>query len=121
VDAFSVVTEDPQWIHQSGAKERGSPFGGAISHGYLTLSLTSRLCEEAIPQLEGVKAGVNYGLDKVRFVSPVHVGKRIRSKVKLVKIEEIKGGIQNELEVTVEVEGGKKPALVFIWLTRIYF
>jgi len=120
VDAFSVVTGDPQWIHTSEAADMGSPFGGPIAHGYLVLSLTSLLTQPSLPMLTGTKMGVNYGLNKVRFVSPVKVGARIRARIKLVDVETVKGGVQNTLGVTIEVEGSDKPAIVFEWITRLY-
>jgi acyl dehydratase len=84
VDAFSQVTGDPQWIHQRDAKEKGSPFGGPIAHGFLVVALASYLAEGTTPGLQGTKMGVNYGLDSLRFVSPVPVGKRIRMRMTLV-------------------------------------
>jgi acyl dehydratase len=84
VDAFSQVTGDPQWIHQRDAKEKGSPFGGPIAHGFLVVPLASYLAEGTTPALKGAKMGVNYGIDSLRFVAPVPVGKKIRMRMTLV-------------------------------------
>eukprot|EP01099_Mayorella_cantabrigiensis_P002252 TRINITY_DN199_c0_g1_i2.p1 TRINITY_DN199_c0_g1~~TRINITY_DN199_c0_g1_i2.p1 ORF type:complete len:210 (+),score=54.88 TRINITY_DN199_c0_g1_i2:43-630(+) len=121
VDAFATVTVDPQWIHQKDAGEKGSPFGGPIVHGFLTLSLIPFLLGQVLPKLEGVRMGVNYGFNKIRFVSPVHVGKSVRIRVTLKAVEEISSGVQLVLAVTVDVEGSKKPSVVMEWLTRMYF
>ena len=120
VDAFADVTGDHQWIHvdpERAAKE--SPFGGPIAHGYLTLSLLPMLLPQII-QITGFKMGVNYGTDKVRFPAPVPVGSRVRAGATLDSAEPIDGGIAMAVTVTVEVEGGSKPAMVATSLSRRY-
>lgn len=128
VDAFAVTTADPQWIHTSDAVRMGSPFGSPVAHGFLTLSLLPYLVAKAVPAtIEGTKLAVNYGLNKVRFISPVPVGKSIRAVVKLAALDKVEqkgsqgAGIQNTYLITVEVEGSDKPALTAEWLTRVYF
>jgi acyl dehydratase len=120
-------TADPQWIHTSEAKALGSPFGGPIAHGFLTLSLLPYLFSKVKPTISGAKMGVNYGLNKVRFMSPVPVGSQIRAIATLQEVQEIeqKGqqskGIQNIYNITVEVEGSKKSALNAETIIRVYF
>jgi acyl dehydratase len=124
VDAFATTTGDPQWIHGKDAKKLGSPFGGPIAHGFLVVSLAAYFGQQALPVLDGVKMGVNYGIDKLRFVSPVPVGKNARMRGTLVEVKELDGpmkGLQNTVRCSIEVEGAKKPSLVFDWLTRVYF
>lgn len=119
IDGFADATEDHQWIHVDAEKARGGPFGTTIAHGFLTLSLLPRLVQ-GVYRVDGVKMGVNYGLNKVRFTSPVPVGSRIRAKVDLVDVTDVSGGVQLTLAVTVEMDGSEKPALVAEWLTRQY-
>lgn len=123
VNAFADATGDHQWIHVDPERAAKGPFGGTIAHGYLTLSLTMLLSRE----MDGVrvsfpaKMGVNYGLNRVRFVSPVPVGKRIRLRNKLLNIEEPGPNIvQLTYQQTVEIEGSEKPALVSEWIGRHY-
>src|SRR3954470_7248148 len=123
VNAFADATGDHQWLHVDPERAAKGPFGGTIAHGYLTLSLTLLLGRE----MEGIKISlkskmsVNYGLTRVRFVSPVPVGKRIRLRSKLVNIEEPGPGIaQLTYQHTVEIEGSEKPALVAEWIGRHY-
>ena len=117
IDAFADATEDWQFIHVDPEAAARTPFGGTIAHGFLTLSLLSKMTYEATPVLEGVVMGINYGFDKVRFLQPVRAGSRVRGRFKLVSVED-KGGnrwlIKNE--VTVEIEGQDKPALIAEWL-----
>ena len=120
VNAFADATGDHQWIHvdpERAAKE--SPFGGPIAHGYLTLSLLPMLVPQIV-EITGFKMGVNYGTDKVRFPSPVPVGSRVRAGATLDSAEPIDGGIAMAVTVTVEVEGGTKPAMVATSLSRRY-
>ena len=118
IDAFAEVTEDWQFIHVDPVAAKATPFGGAIAHGFLTLSMLSAIAYDALPRVEGVAMGVNYGFDKVRFVSPVRAGARIRGRFKL---EALTRRSPTELQainaVTVEVEGADKPALVAQWLS----
>ena len=98
-----------------------TPFGGTIAHGFLTLSLLSRMAADAMPRPEGVKMGVNYGFERVRFMAPVRSGKRIRGRFRLVRCEEKRPGQwQFVHEVTVEIEGEDKPALVADWIGLIF-
>ena len=111
VQAFAAATGDRQWIHLDAERAAAGPFGGTIAHGYLTLSLTPLVLEEAV-QLDGVAAVVNYGIDRLRFPAPVPVGARVRGIVELVQAEEIAGGIQAVWKLTYEIEGAPKPACV---------
>ena len=117
IDAFAEVTNDHQFIHVNPELARQTPFGTTIAHGFLTLSLASGMSYEAVAPLEGVVMGVNYGFDKLRFLAPVPVNSRVRGRFKLLSAEDKGGGrwlIKHEL--TVEIEGGDKPALIAEWL-----
>jgi len=121
INQFADCTEDWQYIHVDPDKAAKTPFGGTIAHGFLTLSMLSAMVYQ-MPSIEGVTMGVNYGMNKVRFVSPVPVGSRIRGRFVLDKFEEIRPGeVQTTTTVTVEIEGKDKPALVAEWLGRRYF
>jgi acyl dehydratase len=117
IDAFADATEDHQFIHIDPAAAAQTPFGGTIAHGFLTLSLLSRMAAEAMLIPEGVKMAVNYGLDRVRFLAPVRSGKRVRGRFALDAVEE-KAPDQLLLRhtVTVEIDGEEKPALTAVWL-----
>jgi acyl dehydratase len=118
VDRFAEVTLDDQFLHVDPERARATPFGGTIAHGFLTLALLTPLCLPFIPELANRALVVNYGFDKVRFVSPVRVGKRIRGVAKLGAVEERKpGNVMIRVDVTVEIEGEDKPALVAEWLS----
>ena len=120
VNQFADATGDHQWIHvdpERAAKE--SPFGGPIAHGYLTLSLLPMLVPQIV-EITGFRMGVNYGTEKVRFPSPVPVGSRIRAGATLDSADPIDGGIAMAVTVTVEVEGGSKPAMVATVVYRRY-
>ncbi|MFZ6720962.1 MaoC family dehydratase [Undibacterium sp. Ji49W] len=120
VNTFADATGDHQWIHLDVERaKRESPFGGPIAHGFLTLSLLPMLVANAI-HLSYVKMGVNYGLNKVRFPSPVPVGSRLRARMKLLQIEDIKDGAQLSWEVTIEREGQDKPVCVAESISRCY-
>lgn len=119
VNQFADATDDHQWIHVDADRAKDGPFGTTIAHGFLTLSLLPRLVS-GIYRVEGVRMGVNYGLNKVRFTSPLPVGSRVRARVELVDVSDIDGGVQLTTKVTVEVEGSERPALVAEWLTRQY-
>ena len=118
VDLFADATGDHQWIHVDVARAAAeSPFGGPIAHGYLTLALSNLF----LPQLlavAGASAGVNYGTGKVRFPSPVPVGSRIRGGAAISSVEEIAGGLQTAITITIQVEGREKPACVVESLSR---
>ncbi|MBI2423744.1 MAG: MaoC family dehydratase [Candidatus Hydrogenedentes bacterium] len=112
VQRFADATNDRQWIHVDPERAlRESPFGGPIAHGYLTLSLISGMMEE-IWTFKGVAMALNYGLNKVRFPSPVRVGARIRAAAKLLEVTPLEGGVQCVVGVTIEIEGQPKPACV---------
>jgi acyl dehydratase len=120
VNQFAEATEDRQWIHVDPERaKRESPFRQTIAHGFLTLSLLSELGKRAM-SVGGVRMGINYGLNRVRFVSPVPAGARIRGRFVLAGVEEIKGGVQAIWNVTVEREGSEKPCCVAEWLVRYY-
>ena len=120
INQFAEATEDRQWIHVDPERSaRESPFKETIAHGFLTLSLLSALGKRAIA-VGGVRIGINYGLDRVRFVSPVPAGSRIRGRFTLSALTYIQGGAQATWNVTVERDGGEKPACVAEWLVRYY-
>lgn len=120
INQFAEATEDRQWIHTDPERAaRESRFKQTIAHGFLTLSLLSELARLAM-SVGGLRMGINYGLNRVRFISPVPAGARIRGRFKLALMEEIKGGAQATWEVTVEREGGDKPCCVAEWLVRYY-
>lgn len=117
VNQFADVTEDHQFIHVNPEMAKMTPFGGPIAHGFLTLSLLSKFSEQGGLVIEGVKMGVNYGFEKVRFLAPVKVGKKVRGHFKLKAAEEKRPGqFLLTYEITVEIEGEEKPALVADWL-----
>ena len=120
INLFAEATEDRQWIHTDPERAaRESPFKVTIAHGFLTLSLLSELGKRALA-VGGVRMGINYGLNRVRFVAPVPAGARIRGRFTLNAVEEIKGGAQATWSVTVEREGNDKPCCVAEWLVRYY-
>ena len=120
VNTFADATGDHQWIHVDTEKAATGPFGGTIAHGYLTVSLVIPLFVELL-DIQGVGMGVNYGLDKLRFPSPVRVGSRIRLHATVVSVEDVPGdGVQVSLDFTVEVEGSDKPACIARALYRYY-
>ena len=120
VNLFAEATGDYQWIHVDPEKAAAGPFGATIAHGYLTLSLLPRFFESSMEIIES-RMGVNYGLNKVRFMAPVPVGSRLRARMKLLSAEPIDGsGLQMAWEVTVEREGAAKPVCVAEALVRRY-
>ncbi|CAL9342391.1 MaoC family dehydratase [Streptomyces sp. enrichment culture] len=120
VNTFADATDDHQWIHTDPERAKTGPFGGPIAHGYLTLSLIIPLFNELL-EIDGVSMSVNYGLDKVRFPSPVPVGARIRLHGVVDSVEDVKGdGVQMRLTFTVETEGSTKPACVAQAVYRHY-
>ncbi len=117
IDAFAEVTEDRQFLHVDPVAAAATPFGGAIAHGFLTLSMLSAMAYDAVPRVEGAVVGVNYGFDKVRFVAPVSAGARIRGRFKLMAVtRRTEAEWQTRNAVAVEIEGAAKPALVAEWL-----
>jgi acyl dehydratase len=117
IDQFADATGDHQWIHVDPPRAASGPFGTTIAHGYLTLSLSNALLPEIV-EVRGFAMGVNYGTGKVRFPAPVPVGSRIRASVRLVEAVDVAGGIQTTMAITVEIEGGSKPACVIESLSR---
>ncbi len=121
IDAFAETTEDPQFIHIDPVRAAETQFGGTIAHGFLTLSLLSRMAADAMLRPEAIKMGVNYGFEKVRFVAPVRAGKRVRGRFTLARFDEKKPGqYQFTHAVTVEIEGEDKPALLADWIGMIF-
>jgi acyl dehydratase len=120
VDAFADATLDHQWIHQAGPPADAGPFGGPIAHGYLTLSMLPHLMENLPPLVENRRLAVNYGLDKVRFITPVRVGSRVRARAALAAVDPIEDGVQVKIAVAVELEGSARPAAAVETLTRLY-
>jgi acyl dehydratase len=119
VNLFADATDDHQWIHVDPERAKDGPFGGAIAHGFLSLSLTVKFWSELF-DVTGVTTKVNYGLDKVRFVSPVKVGARVRGGAVIAEVTEIPGGLQFAVDQVIEIEGGSKPAVVARGLYRFY-
>ncbi|MFD9538680.1 MaoC family dehydratase [Streptomyces sp. NPDC060022] len=120
IDQFAEATGDHQWIHVDPERAATGPFGTTIAHGYLTLSLLPAFVPQ-IMRVEGVKMGINYGSNKVRFPSTVPVGSRLRATGVLKNVEEVGGGVQVTTLVTIEREGGDKPACVAEAVSRFYF
>ena len=120
IDTFADATGDHQWIHVDPERAKQGPFGTTIAHGYLTLSLIPSLGGGSLG-LDGVRMGINYGLDRVRFITPVKVGSRVRARRKLLDVTEGEGFVQMKVEVTVEIDGEAKPACVAETLSRAYF
>jgi acyl dehydratase len=119
IDMFADATDDHQWIHIDAEKAKDGPFGTTIAHGFLTLSLLPALVK-GVYRVDGVKMGINYGLNKVRFTSPLPVGSKVRGNVELLDVADVTGGVQLTTKITVEIEGSERPALVAEWLTRQY-
>lgn len=119
VDGFATVTGDHQWIHVDVERAKAGPFGGTIAHGYLTMSLVNFFLPDLI-EVKGFAHAVNVGADRLRFISPVRVGARIRAVGEVVDVEEVKGGVQSIVRVTVEIENEQKPACVVDTISRYY-
>jgi acyl dehydratase len=111
VDTFADATGDHQWIHVDVERARTGPFGGTIAHGYLTLGLVIPLWEEIL-QVGGVSMGINYGLNRLRFPAPVPVGSKVRLHARVLSAEDVPRGVQLTVALSVEVQGGDKPAAV---------
>lgn len=121
IDAFSALTEDPNPIHTDAAHAATTPMGTTIAHGFLTLSLLAPMAVDVLGKLAGQRLSLNYGLDRLRFVSPVPSGARIRGRFTLVAVEErAPGEFTLTHDVTAEVEGSDRPALVARWIERRY-
>ena len=117
IDQFADATGDHQWIHVDPERAAAGPFGTTIAHGYLTLSLSNALLPDIV-EVKGVSMGINYGVGKVRFPAPVPVGSRIRARAELASAEDVPGGVQTTVLITVELEGSDKPACVIESLSR---
>jgi acyl dehydratase len=122
INKFADATGDHQFIHIDVEKAKMTPFGQTIAHGFLTLSLIPMLSAKAdLPRLAGIKMGVNYGSDKLRFLAPVKSGKRVRAHFKLVSMDEKRPGQwQSMQEVSIEIEGEDKPALICEWISQFF-
>jgi len=122
IDGFAEATEDRQWIHvDPGRAQRESPYGTTIAHGFLTLSLLSHFLKQAIQIRSGVRMAINYGLNRVRFPSPVRADSQIRARVSLLSLKEIPGAVEATFSITVEAQGTEKPCCVADWIVRYYF
>ena len=119
VNAFADATGDHQWIHVDVERAKSGPFGGPIAHGYLTLSLAPTLLAEIL-NVTGIGMSINYGLNKLRFPSPVPVGSKVRAGAALASLEDVAGGVQCTLALTFEIEGATKPVCVAEILFRYY-
>jgi acyl dehydratase len=119
VNLFADAVDDHQWIHVDPQRAASGPFGAPIAHGFLSLSLATKFWTDLL-DVEGVTTKVNYGLDKVRFISPVKVGARVRMTAVIAEVAEVAGGYQLTVDQTIEIEGGSKPAVVARGLYRFY-
>ncbi|RFA09102.1 enoyl-CoA hydratase [Subtercola boreus] len=119
IDQFAVATGDDQWIHVDPVRAADGPFGTTIAHGFLTLSLLIPFWGELL-DVDGVRSKVNYGLDRVRFTSPVPVGSRLRMTATITEITDVKDGVQITIDAIIEAEGSTRPAVVVTFLCRFY-
>ncbi|QJQ31358.1 MaoC family dehydratase [Sphingomonas lacunae] len=119
VNGFADVTGDHQWIHVDTERAKTGPFGTTIAHGYLTMSLVNHFLPELV-EVCGFSHAVNVGADRLRFLSPVPVGSRIRATGEVVSVEEVKGGIQSVVRVVIEIEGSDRPALSVDTISRYF-
>jgi acyl dehydratase len=119
IDLFADATGDHQWIHVDPEKAKDGPFGATIAHGYLTLSLANLFLPDLM-EVQNVSMGVNYGCDRVRFPAPVPVGSRVRGAGEVISAEEVKGGVQVVVRITVEIEGSERPACVVDTISRFF-
>ncbi|BCW43698.1 MaoC family dehydratase [Arthrobacter sp. StoSoilB5] len=119
INLFADATDDQQWIHVDPERAKDGPFGAPIAHGFLTLSLIIPFWGELF-DVDGVTTKVNYGLDKVRFTSPVKVGSKVRMQGSIAEVTEVKGGAQIKVNATIEIEGQERPAVVAEFLARFY-
>ncbi|MEE4190930.1 MAG: MaoC family dehydratase [Halieaceae bacterium] len=119
IDQFADATGDHQWIHVDPERAKDGPFGSTIAHGYLTLSLANLFLPELMT-VENTSMGVNYGCEKVRFPAPVPVGSRLRGSGEVISAEEVKGGVQVVVRVTVEIENSDRPACVVDTISRFF-
>ena len=119
VNRFADATDDHQFIHVDVERAKETPFGGTVAHGYLTLSLMAAIMGELL-KVSGVKMGVNYGTDRVRFPAPLPVGAQFRGGGEIVEVNEVPGGVQVKSKCTIEVQGSEKPVCVAECLVRLY-
>ncbi|MBP1688339.1 MAG: MaoC-like dehydratase [Deltaproteobacteria bacterium] len=118
INQFADATGDHQWIHVDPERAKTGPYGACIAHGYLTLSLVNMFLPQIV-EVRGIRMGINYGLEKVRFPAPVRVGSRIRGGGELVQVEDVKGGaVQSTIRITVEIEASDRPACVADTISR---
>ena len=117
INKFAEATGDHQWIHVDVERAKAGPFGTTIAHGYLTLSLCAPFLGE-LAQVGGISMGINYGIDKARFIAPVPAGSRVRGRGEVVTVTEIAGGVQAVVRITIELEGSGKPAAVVDTVSR---
>jgi len=117
IDKFAEATLDNQWIHVDTERAKAGPFGGPIAHGYLTMSLAAYFGGQLI-RVSGISMGINYGADKVRFPAPVPVGSKLRGRGEILDAKEVPGGVQTTVRITIEREGGDKPAAVVDAISR---
>lgn len=119
IDQFAEATGDHQWIHVDPVRAASGPFGACIAHGYLSLALVNLFLPQIV-EVRGIAMGVNYGCERVRFPSVVRVGSRVRGSAQLVAAEEVKGGVQATIRVSVEIEGEERPGCVVDTISRYY-
>jgi acyl dehydratase len=121
INQFAEATGDHQWIHVDTARAAGGPFGGTIAHGFLSLSLVNYFLPQLV-RAEGLRHGLNYGCDRVRFPAALRVGARVRGRAEILGVEDLgEGGVQVKIRVTLEAEGTEKPVCVADTLSRLYF
>jgi acyl dehydratase len=121
ISQFAETTEDRQWIHTDPERaSRESPFGTTIAHGFLTLSLLSHFMKQAVQIRNGIRMAVNYGLNRVRFPSPVRAGSKIRASISLLSFKELAGAVEALFRISIEAEGANKPCCVAEWIVRYY-
>ncbi|MBM7060326.1 MaoC family dehydratase [Pseudomonas sp. UL073] len=119
IDQFAEATGDHQWIHVDPVRAASGPFGTCIAHGYLTLALVNLFLPQIV-EVRGISMGVNYGCERVRFPNVVKVGSRVRGSARLVAVEEVKGGVQATIRVSVEIDGEERPGCVVDTISRYY-
>ncbi|MNX45543.1 putative enoyl-CoA hydratase 1 [compost metagenome] len=119
INLFADATGDHQWIHVDPLKAANGPFGACIAHGYLSLSLVNLFLPQIV-EVRGLAMGVNYGCERVRFPSVVRVGSRVRGSAQLIAVEEVKGGVQATIRVSVEIDGEERPGVVVDTISRYY-
>ena len=117
INQFAEATLDNQWIHVDTERAKAGPFGGPIAHGYLTMSLAAYFLGQLV-RVSGISMGINYGVNKARFITPVKVAKRVRARGEVAEVTEVPGGVQATTRITIEIDGGDKPAAVVDTLSR---